>query len=84
MKDQIHKDLRKFLRQKFKRAIQDHIERCEEVEIEGTDIASGLADTLLHLVCGYFMMLDLKPQQFGQLCHDAYKELQEDKKEQEA
>jgi hypothetical protein len=82
--DQIHRDLRKFLKQKFKRAIQDHVETCEAVDIEGPDIASGLADTLIHLVVSYFMMLDLKPQQFGQLMHDAYKELQDEKRQAEA
>jgi hypothetical protein len=82
-KEQIHRDLKKFLRQKFTRAIQDHIELCEDVELDGSRIAEGLADSLLHLVSGYFMMLNLTPQQFGQICHDAYKELQDERREKE-
>lgn len=80
MTDQIHKDLRKHLRQKIKRAIHDHIDICHSVDIKGTDTAAGLADVLLQMTASYFLFLDLTPQQFGQLCHDSYQELQEERK----
>jgi hypothetical protein len=77
LNEQIHRDLRKYLRQKLKRAVDDHIDICETMELGAANIAAGLADTLLQLVVGYFIFLELTPQEFGQLCHDSFKEFQD-------
>jgi hypothetical protein len=82
--DQIHRDLKKHLRSKLKRALKDHVEICETMDIPGGDVAIGLAEILLHVVVSYFLHLGLQPQQFGQICHDAYKEFQENEQEREA